>query len=618
MSEEGIGTPPLDRTTRALLAITAVAGLLLAFTAAVTGSALLASVSAVASATAAAIAVGVARRASKAVATTATPKPSAAAPAPPASGTPPPVIPTSKANQPDGRDLDSAVSSPTPTPANANALPSIEIDDVLSNLIETMAPAGTVVSAHMWLLDPATDSFRLMRALGQLPPAALPVPRQDTVLGRAIDEENQVVSPLERRRGPTGDASYWRLSIPLYVGQTAGVAAVDFETDLEPDRSFITFAARQARGTLIAAFAAQIGRREIEAAHQLMEAAQDLSRVVEPSHAVEALLTRAVAMFVADTGSVMLADEAGTALTIAAARGLTAKIVEDTCVPKGEGIAGMVFATGESLVVEDLPGGTRSSRRHGVRSAISVPICDAEGCLGVLNVGNRAYSTVLSQTALSALESLGQLGAEALRHARAVSTAGDLYFDTLKTLALALETRDPCSHGGTERIVGCAAALGQAMGLDGEESRALETAALLHDIGMIATGDASGVRKRPLTTVEWGLLKMHPVVAAELLQQAPTLRDVAPIVYHHHEHYDGSGYAAGVAGEDIPLPARILSVADAFVAMTSDRPYRNAMQVEAALAELDKEAGAQFDPHVVAALHDVLEADRSPAPAWCA
>ena len=156
------------------------------------------------------------------------------------------------------------------------------------------------------------------------------------------------------------------------------------------------------------------------------------------------------------------------------------------------------------------------------------------------------------------------------------------------------------------------------MGLDEAETRALETAALLHDIGMIATGDASGVRKRPLTTVEWGLLKMHPVVAAELLQQAPTLRDVAPIVYHHHEHYDGTGYAAGVSGEDIPLAARILSVADAFIAMTSDRPYRRSMTVSDALAEMDEEAGAQFDPHVVAALHDVLEADRSLSPAWCA
>ncbi len=312
----------------------------------------------------------------------------------------------------------------------------------------------------------------------------------------------------------------------------------------------------------------------------------------------------------------MLANDAASELMIAVAHGLEPHVVSDTVLPKGEGIAGMVFASGKPVVIEDLPGRATLSRRHGIRSAISVPVADNESSLGVLNVGRRAYSTTLLQTSLSTLESLGRIGASALRHAQAVQTAGDLYFDTLKTLALALETKDPCSHGGTDRVVGCAGALGKAMGLDEHESRSLEIAALLHDIGMIATGDASGVRKRPLTTVEWALLKMHPVVAAELLQQSPTLKDVAPIVYHHHEHYDGSGYAAGIAGEDIPLAARILSVADAFVAMTSDRPYRRALSREEALAELDREAGAQFDPHVVAALRDMLDAEIAGAPAW--
>ncbi len=505
-------------------------------------------------------------------------------------------------------------------PALEAPVPTASIDPavVLAGFSEAMAPLGSVVSVHLWMLDPTTDSFRLIEALGPLPPAALPIPRQDSILGRASAEETEILAPLERKRGPADESSYWRLAVPLLVGTASGVAGVDFRGDAQPDRSLVSATARAWRGTLMAALAAHVGREEIDAAHQLMEAAHELSRLVDPDDVVNALLARAVQTFRADTASVMLATDDDSALTIVAAQGLEPEIVETTLLPKGEGIAGMVFASGKSLVVEDAPGSATLNRRHGVRSAISVPVADAEGSLGVLNVGNRAYSTSLSQTALSSLEALGQIGASALRHARAVSTAGDLYFDTLKTLALALETKDPCSHGGTERVVGCAAALGRAMGLDADESRALETAALLHDIGMIATGDASGVRKRPLTTVEWGLLKMHPVVAAELLQQAPTLADVAPIVYHHHEHYDGTGYAAGAAGEDIPLAARILSVADAFVAMTSERPYRRPMSSAEALAELEKEAGAQFDPHVVAALRDVLDADRSLAPAWCA
>lgn len=489
---------------------------------------------------------------------------------------------------------------------------------VLTALSEGLGWAGTVVSSHLWLLDPATDTLRLVEATGELPPAALPVARHDSVLGRALSESVEVVSPLARRRGPTPETPFWRLAIPLEAGTVRGVAAVDFRGDVEPDRESVRSAVRVARPTLIGVLALHVANQEISATRSLLEAAQDLSRLLDPTAVVRSILAHAVKIAGADTGSVMLTDQGGDALTIAWAQGLPQEVVESTRLARGEGIAGLVLASDKALVVEDPVGRGTLSRRHGTRSAVSVPIADAEGSLGVVNVGSRTYSTRLSETTLATLESLGRVGATALRNARAVQQAGDLYFDTLKTLALALETKDPFSHGGTERVVTCATVLGKAMGLDEDELRSLEVAALLHDIGMIATGDASGVRKRPLTTVEWGLLKMHPVVAAELLQQAPTLKDVAPIVYHHHEHYDGTGYSSGLAGEAIPLAARVLSVADAFVAMTSDRPYRKAMTTDEALAELDKEARAQFDPHVVAALHAVLDAERTEAPAWCA
>ena len=104
------------------------------------------------------------------------------------------------------------------------------------------------------------------------------------------------------------------------------------------------------------------------------------------------------------------------------------------------------------------------------------------------------------------------------------------------------------------------------------------------------------------------MLKLHPRIAAEILGQAPTLQAVIPIVFHHHEHYDGRGYSSGVAGEDIPLGARILSVADAYVAMTSHRPYRFAMPAAKALAEIRDHSGTQFDPRVVDALVGILDA----------
>jgi HD-GYP domain-containing protein (c-di-GMP phosphodiesterase class II) len=495
---------------------------------------------------------------------------------------------------------------------------SVDPRPVLKALAQAMEPAGSVASAHLWLLDQATETLRLVDAVGPLPPAALPVARHDTVLGRALAESVDIIAPLSRRRGPNAETPFWRVATPLEAGNVSGVAAVDFRGDLEPDRLFVIKATRIARPTLVGVLAMHVANQELSATHALLGAAEDLSRLLDPSAVVQSILSHAVEMAGADTASVMLTDAGGRSLTIARARGLPQEIVDTTRLTRGEGIAGLVLASDRPLVVENTPGRRTPSRRRETRSAVSVPIADAEGTLGVLNVGSKTYSTRLSQTTLETLESLGRIGATALRNARAMRKAGDLYFDTLKTLALALETKDPCSHGGTERVVTCATALGRAMGLDGGELRALEIAALLHDIGMIATGDTSAVRKRPLTTIEWGLLKMHPVVAAELLEQAPTLKDVAPIVYHHHEHYDGTGYASGLAGEAIPLAARVLAVADAYVAMTSDRPYRRAMPQDEALAELDNEAGTQFDPHVVDAMHSVIEADRVETDAWCA
>jgi HD-GYP domain-containing protein (c-di-GMP phosphodiesterase class II) len=152
------------------------------------------------------------------------------------------------------------------------------------------------------------------------------------------------------------------------------------------------------------------------------------------------------------------------------------------------------------------------------------------------------------------------------------------------------------------------------MALPTRELDALRVAALLHDIGMSAAADVVSVGNRQLSTVEWGLLKVHPMVAAEILAQAPALRDAIPIVFHHHEHFDGGGYVGGVAGSEIPMGARILAVADAYVAMTSPRPYRPAFTSAQAVAELIEQAGSQFDPVVVEAFGELLATGRfSPA-----
>ena len=486
---------------------------------------------------------------------------------------------------------------------------SVEPCDVLEALLRNANMAGNAVSAHLWLEDVGTPTLRLVCAQGTAHPDATPVPAAEGVLGAALSNE-----AAQHERLPVDDngdphAPQWRYALPLLTDEASGVVAIDFADADEPDSTLMDQVFSAMRGLLMGSLALHVARSEASSARQLLETASDLSRLLDPDAVVTSALQHALKLSGAETGSVMLLDPDTSKMRIACACGLPEEVVGDTRVSEGEGIAGWVLASGRPLVVEDLDHKGPQSRRHGVLSAASVPISDDDGVLGVLNVGSRRFHARFSRSHVRALEAIGRITAIALRNARAMTLTQDLFFDTLKALALAMETRDPYTRGGTARILELATSLADKMGLSETDSHALRLAALLHDIGMSAAGDGVTATSRPLTTVEWGMLKMHPQIAAEILDQAPALRQVVPIVFHHHERYDGTGYAQGLAGEAIPLGARILSVADAYVAMTSARPYRAAMTAEKAIDELTSGAGSQFDPKVVAALVELATRD---------
>jgi HD-GYP domain-containing protein (c-di-GMP phosphodiesterase class II) len=138
----------------------------------------------------------------------------------------------------------------------------------------------------------------------------------------------------------------------------------------------------------------------------------------------------------------------------------------------------------------------------------------------------------------------------------------------------------------------------------------LRVAALLHDIGKIGIPDSALNKPARLTSAEFLMVKAHPVITAQIVGKIEALAHLVPIIRHHHERWDGTGYPDGLKGDDIPLLARILAVADGFEAMTSERPYRRARSEEEALAELKKCAGSQWDPKVVEAFLQMLEEDR--------
>jgi putative nucleotidyltransferase with HDIG domain len=175
--------------------------------------------------------------------------------------------------------------------------------------------------------------------------------------------------------------------------------------------------------------------------------------------------------------------------------------------------------------------------------------------------------------------------------------------DLLELMVKSIEARDPYTSGHSVRVAAYAKALARALGLPVKELEQIETAALLHDVGKIYEEFAPLLRKRgSLTSIEMKLIRTHPSRSAELVSTISSLRGyVEKCVRAHHENYDGGGYPDGLAGSEIPIGARIIAIADTADAMMTDRPYRRPMSYDEVLAELDRYAGTQFDPEVVAA-----------------
>ncbi len=232
-------------------------------------------------------------------------------------------------------------------------------------------------------------------------------------------------------------------------------------------------------------------------------------------------------------------------------------------------------------------------------SLLCMPLRGEEGVLGVVLVLRLAPRRPFRESKRKLLSVLTDRAAAALENSRLYEDLQQTFKQTIQALANILEDRDPYTRGHSERVSEYARLIARGMGLDDEEVERIADSALMHDIGKLGIRFEELNKADPLTESEYEMFKSHTTRGKWILEPIEFLHPLIPGVYHHHERWDGRGYPQGLDGEDTPLMARILAVADTYDAMTSHRAYRRALPHEVAMREIRDCAGTQFDPQVV-------------------
>lgn len=256
-----------------------------------------------------------------------------------------------------------------------------------------------------------------------------------------------------------------------------------------------------------------------------------------------------------------------------------------------------------TILYEDIgnhPAWLHAPGAEGVKSWIGAPLIVRGECIGVLTVDGYEANQFSGADA-QLVSSFAIHAGIALENARLLEEAEDAYMQTVSALASAIDVRDSYTSGHSQRLAELAVKIGRALGCEEQELEAVRWGALLHDIGKIGVPDEILRKPGSLEGPEIEIMRQHPEIGAKIVERVKNLASVAPIIRAHQERFDGSGYPDGLQAEAIPKIARIISVADAYVAMTDERVYRKARSHGAALAEIESHAGTQFDPAVVEA-----------------
>jgi putative nucleotidyltransferase with HDIG domain len=344
--------------------------------------------------------------------------------------------------------------------------------------------------------------------------------------------------------------------------------------------------------------------KRLEQLNTLMELSSLVNSTLDIAEIKKRAIEAAVRLLDTEAGSLMLVDQESGNLFFEVALGDRGERVKEVRLKKGEGIAGWVAEKGEPVIIHDVQSDERffkvadQKSTFNTKNIVCVPVRSRDKILGVLEAINKKHGSFDEEDKKGLLALANQV-AIAIENAILYQELKEAFYETAHILAETIEKRDPYTGGHTKRVMNYSYNIGKAIGLSAKEIEDLKLAAILHDIGKIGIRDDILLKKDRLNQAEIEAMNMHSKYGAEILSNVKQLKDVIPGVRSHHERIDGKGYPDNLKGEHIPTIAKIIAVADTFDAMTTDRPYRKAMDFETAFEELRKNSGEQFDGQIV-------------------